>query len=207
MGSVGVWGIPASDPRFQSGLLHSPGELRKLTNRQNTITMNIFQKDEVTLKELQQHLAVLDNLQDGEMVANVKTVANGTYPREGYRVDQNGFEYRWHNFLVCEGEVYDALAEEFGEETAISWETLYDAGLTSSQFERNLDREVPRGAKATATVQKQGEELNILTHELHIQDAATADRFDNEKRDQGTPLNDRAMTTNGAEEEMEPETA
>lgn len=161
--------------------------------------MSIFQKQEVTLTELQAHLAVLD-IEDGAMVANVKTMANGTFPREGYRVDQNGAEYRWHNFLVCTGETYDQLANEYGEDEPIDWQTLYDAGVTSSQFERDLGREVPRGARATVTVQRDGDELNVLTHELHIQDAAVADRFADKKRSQGTPLNNTAVSTNGESE-------
>lgn len=169
--------------------------------------MGIFQQDAITLKQLQPHLAVLDGMQDGDLVANVKCKANGTYPRDGSNIDQNGTPYRWHNFLVVEGKVYDQLKEEYGEETAIDWPTLYDAGLTSSQFEADLDREVPRGASSTITVQKDGGNLNVLTHELHIEDAATTDRFDDSKRS-GEPLNNSAMTENGeADEETEPEMA
>lgn len=159
--------------------------------------MSIFQKDEVTLSELQAHLAVLD-ITDGEMVSGVETVTNGTYPREGAAVDQNGEEYRWHNFLVCHGSTYDQLAEEYGEETPISWEVLYEAGVTSSQFERDLSREVPRGARATSTVQMVDGEINVLTHELHIKRAEVADRFADQKTNADNAINAGAETNNAA---------
>ena len=152
--------------------------------------MSIFQKEEVSLSELQQYLVVLDNVDDGEMVANLETIANGTYPREGAAVDQNGQQYRWHNFLIVEGKTYDQLAEEYGEEDPIPWQVLYDAGLTSSEFERDLEREVPRGAKATVTVQKQNDEINVLTHELHITEGAVKDRFADQKANgASSPIN------------------
>lgn len=149
--------------------------------------MDIFSKNKVTLNSLKSHLAVLD-IQDGEMVAGVETITNGTYPREGTEADKNGVPYRWHNFLVCDGETYDALKEEFGEDTEIPWETLYEAGFTSSQFERDLNREIPRGATATCVVQRVGDELNVLTHDLHIKRAEVADRFANHK-DNGRAIN------------------
>lgn len=150
--------------------------------------MSIFAQDEITLNELQSHLEVIDNMQEGEIVEGVLTTCNGTFPLEGHEVDKNGQPYTWHNFLVCLGETYDSLKEEYGENTPIPWETLYAAGITSSQFERDLEAEMPRAAKAEVTVQRSGDEINILTSSLRVTTAESKARFHDQK-DSGKAIN------------------
>lgn len=158
--------------------------------------MNIFQKDAISLSELQSHMEVVD-MEEGQMAAGITAKTNGTYPRDGHSLDRNGDSYRWHNFLLCSGETYDELADEFGEEEPIDWDTLYEAGITSSQLEYDLSREVPRGVYAELTVQKVGGELNVETHELLIDDAKSVARFDDEKPSNNTAINAGATSTNG----------
>jgi len=161
---------------------------------------DVTSKDSVTLTELQPFLAVVD-LEDGEMASGVTTYCNGTFPLDGLpRVDRNGDEYRWHNFFVTSGEVYDELADEFGEETPIDWTVLYDYGVTSSQLERNLDKQLPLGAKAKVTIQRSGQNINVLTHELMVKSGAVADRFSAQKT--GRTINSGA-TINEQEQAMQ----
>lgn len=174
---------------------------------------NVFNQDGASLNELvgeaegyPKVLAVLDNLENGQMVSNVECQTNGTYPRENHQTDENGTAYRWHNFMLVEGNDFDELKEEFGMDTRIDWNTLYDYGVTASQFERDLDREVPRGATATVTVQKQDDMLNVLTHRLHIETGDNVDRFSDNDSTRGTSrsINESAVEENG---ELETETA
>lgn len=174
---------------------------------------NVFNQDGASLSELvgeadgyTKTLAVLDGMVDGDMADGIEARANGTYPREGHSTDRNGVAYRWHNFMLVEGEDFDALKEEFGMEDRIDWQVLYDSGVTASQFERDLDKEVPRGATATITVQKQDGQLNVLTHRLHIQTADAVDRFSDNDTTRGTAraINESDTTENG---EPEPQVA
>lgn len=167
---------------------------------------DVFNQDGASLAELvgeaqgyPKVMAVLDNLDNNQMVDGVECQTNGTYPREGHQTDRNGIAYRWHNFMLVEGDDFDALKDEFGMEKQIDWQTLYDYGVTASQFERDLDKEVPRGATATVTIQKRDGQLNVLTHRLHIETADNVDRFSDNDSTRGTAqaLNESAAQENG----------
>jgi hypothetical protein len=105
-------------------------------------------------------------IQDGEQVT-MMTYSNGTFPLNGEpRYDRNNEAYKWHNFFITDAETYDELADTFGENEPINWQTLYEYGVTSSQLERDLDREIPLFAKVEARIQRNGSHLNVLSSDV-----------------------------------------
>lgn len=161
------------------------------------------------LKALRQYAAVVD-LQPGE-VGTATARCAGTFPQpggagdetgEGAALDRNGQPYRWHNFMVLDYETYQQLAEEYGEDQDIPWETLYDHGFGASEFTRvlDIDRGLPRGLPADIVVQKQinqetGEvQLNVISHEMQ-EVKHNADVFAEEKQNgssaSSTPIDEQ----------------